>query len=33
VPRIIPVIESMAALVLLDAWETGARLGRYNEVI
>jgi chorismate synthase len=27
VPRIIPVIESMAALVILDAWETGRRLG------
>lgn len=27
VPRIIPVIESMAALVLLDAWETGRKLG------
>jgi chorismate synthase len=26
VPRIIPVIESMAALVLLDAWEIQARL-------
>jgi chorismate synthase len=26
VPRIVPVIESMAALVLLDAWELQARL-------
>ena len=26
VPRAIPVVESMAALVLLDAWEIQARL-------
>ncbi|HEY1406492.1 MAG TPA: chorismate synthase [Spirochaetota bacterium] len=31
VPRIIPAMESMAALVLLDAWEINERIGRFND--
>jgi chorismate synthase len=26
VPRVVPVVEAMAALVLLDAWEMQARI-------
>jgi len=31
VPRIIPAIEAMASLVLLDAWELNERMGRYDD--
>jgi len=33
VPRIIPVIEAMVALVVYDAWLLQERIGRYDGTV